>query len=74
VLTHRIVCDPEAERDSVCGFGNPEHDGVADGLHVLPRYLRQLRLDSLGERDDELDRGLVSVCLRQRREARNVGE
>jgi hypothetical protein len=36
--------------------------------------IRGLRLDNLRERDDELDHDLISVCLRQRREARDVGE
>jgi len=72
VLAHRIVCDPKTEPDRLRRVGNAEHYGVTDRLYVLSPDLGQPRLHRTGEGADQLQRGLVTVSLRQRGEAGDV--
>src|SRR6478735_3082911 len=72
MVRHRIVCDPKSEPDGSCRLGNAEHDGVSDRLYALSRDLGQLRIHCTAEVADELDRGLVTVGLRQGGEAGDV--
>ena len=74
VAAHRIARDPQAEANRIGGIGHSEHEGVADGLHVLAVDAWKLRLNATRERLHELHGLLVSMRLRERREARDVRE
>jgi len=72
MLAHRIVGDPKAKLDRLRGVGDAEHYGVSDRLDVLSRDPRESRVHGTGEGSDQLQRGLVTVSLRQGGEACDV--
>jgi hypothetical protein len=74
VAAHRIARDPHAETNCVGGIGHSQHERVADRLHVLAVDAWELRLNGVRELLHELHGLLVSMCLRKRRKACDVGE
>jgi hypothetical protein len=74
MAAHRTARDPQAETDCIAGIGHSEHERVADRLHVLAADPGELCLHGPGELVDELEGVLVTVRLRQRREACDVGK
>jgi len=74
MAAHRIARDPQAEANSVAGFGHPQHERVADCLHVLAVDAREFRLNDICELLHELHGVLVSMRLRKRSQAGDVGE
>ena len=74
MAAHRIARDPQAEANCIGRVGHSEHERVADRLHVLAVDAWKLRLNRIRELLDELHGLLVSMRLRERRKACDVGE
>jgi hypothetical protein len=71
---HQLVRDAKTQEDRGSGIEDSEHQGVADRLHLGPTARWQLRPHSGAEVGHDRCRLVVAVCLRQRGEARDVGE
>jgi hypothetical protein len=74
VAAHRIARDPQAEANCIGGIGHSQHERVADRLHVLAVDAWEFRLNDIRELLHELHGMLVSMRLRKRRKAGDVGE
>jgi hypothetical protein len=74
MAAHRIARDPQAEANCIGGIGHPQHERIADRLHVLAGDAWKLRLNGIRELLHELHGLLVSMRLGERREACDVRE
>jgi hypothetical protein len=74
VVDHQVIGNPKAEDDRVARIRNPQHERIPDGLDVLPLHGVQLSFHRFRELRDESERRLISVRLRERGEAGDVGE
>ena len=70
----RIARDPQAETNCIGWVGHSQHERVADCLHVLAVDAWEFRLHDIRELLYELHGMLVTVRLRKRRKASDVGE